>query len=303
MTTSGPAHPLGYTPPPEHPKPGASSASFSLRKPTLVSPPGKNSHNTVKADRIAIVAADFDDAQTALAELTQKYTTVEPQDADVIVALGGDGFVLQTLRHYIDRKVPVFGMNRGSIGFLMNDYRTDDLPRRVANAQPMTLYPLRMRATTLDGSVHESLAINEVSLLRQTYQAAKLEIQVNDVVRMPELICDGALVSTAAGSTAYNLSADGPIIPLSAEIMALALTPISAFRPRRWRGALLPHTAHVRFKVLDNLKRPVSATADDTEVRDVVQVDVSEERESSFRLLFDPETNLEERILKEQFAP
>ena len=268
-----------------------------------MTPPGKESQATVKTDRVAIVAADYDDAQSALFELTKMYATVDPKDADVIVALGGDGFVLQTLRHFIDRKVPVFGMNRGSIGFLMNDYRTEDLPRRLANAQPITLYPLRMRAMTADGSVHESLAINDVSLLRQTYQAAKLEIQVNDVVRMPELICDGALVSTAAGSTAYNLSADGPIIPLSAEIMALALTPISAFRPRRWRGALLPHTAHVRFKVLDNIKRPVSATADDTEVRDIVEVEVSEERASSFRLMFDPETNLEERILKEQFAP
>ena len=268
-----------------------------------MTPPGKESQSTIKTDRVAIVAADFGDAQSALSELTKKYATVDPQEADVIVALGGDGFVLQTLRHYIDRKVPVFGMNRGSIGFLMNDYLTDDLSSRLASAQPMTLYPLRMCATTADGGVHESLAINEVSLLRQTYQAAKLEIQVDGVVRMPELICDGALVSTAAGSTAYNLSADGPIIPLSAEIMALALTPISAFRPRRWRGALLSHKAHVRFKVLDHKKRPVSATADDTEVRDVVEVAVSEERASSFRLLFDPETNLEERILKEQFAP
>ncbi|NKB48399.1 MAG: NAD kinase [Alphaproteobacteria bacterium] len=250
---------------------------------------------------MAIVAADFDDAQTALTELSKIYDTVEPQDANIIVALGGDGFVLQTLRHYVDHKIPVFGMNRGSIGFLMNDYLTEDLPKRLANAQSMTLYPLRMRAKTADGAMHESLAINEVSLLRQTYQAAKLEIEVDGVVRMAELICDGAMVSTPAGSTAYNLSVGGPIIPLSAEIMAL--TPISAFRPRRWRGALLPHTAQVRFKVLDNRKRPVSATADDTEIRDVVEVEVGEERASSFQLLFDPETNLEERILKEQFTP
>ncbi len=266
-----------------------------------MSPPAKESTNGVKTERIAVVAADFDDAQTALAQLSKTYGAVDPSDADVIVALGGDGFVLQTLRRYIDQKVPVFGMNRGSIGFLMNDYRTDDLIQRLENTQPVTLFPLRMRAITADGSELVSLAINEVSLLRQTYQAAKLEIQIDGVVRMPELICDGALVSTPAGSTAYNLSAHGPIIPLSAEIMAL--TPISAFRPRRWRGALLPHTAEVRFRVLDDKKRPVSATADDTEIRDVVEVVVLEDRASSFQLLFDPETNLEERILKEQFAP
>ncbi len=266
-----------------------------------MSPPAKESKDAVKTGRVAIVAADFDEAQAAASHLTQIYGVVDPQEADVIVALGGDGFVLQTLRRYIDQQVPVFGMNRGSVGFLMNDYLTEDLPKRLANAQPVTLYPLRMRAKTSDGSLHESLAINEVSLLRQTYQAAKIEIRVDGVVRLPELICDGALVSTPAGSTAYNLSAHGPIIPLSGNIMAL--TPISAFRPRRWRGALLPHAAQVRFKVLDAKKRPVSATADDTEVRDVVEVDVSEDRTASFQLLFDPETNLEERILKEQFAP
>jgi NAD+ kinase len=266
-----------------------------------VSPPANKHKTAVKTGRVAIVAADFDDAQSALAQLTKTYGAVDPSEADVIVALGGDGFVLQTLRRYIERKVPVFGMNRGSIGFLMNDYQTDDLASRLANAQPVTLYPLRMHAKTSDGAMHESLAINEVSLLRQTYQAAKIEIQVDGVLRMPELICDGALVSTPAGSTAYNLSAHGPIIPLSANVMAL--TPISAFRPRRWRGALLPHTAKVRFQVLDDKKRPVSATADDTEIRDVVVVEVSEDRDASFELLFDPETNLEERILKEQFAP
>jgi NAD+ kinase len=266
-----------------------------------VSPPAKESKNGVKTERVAIVAADFDEAQAALAQLTKSYGAVDPADADVIVALGGDGFVLQTLRRYIARKIPVYGMNRGSIGFLMNDYQTEGLIERLANAQPVTLFPLRMSAKTADGATHDSLAINEVSLLRQTYQAAKLEIQVDGVVRMPELICDGALVSTPAGSTAYNLSAHGPIIPLSAEI--LALTPISAFRPRRWRGALLPHTAQVRFRVHDDKKRPVSATADDTEIRNVIEVDVSEDRAASFQLLFDPETNLEERILKEQFTP
>jgi len=266
-----------------------------------VSSPAKPTHDAVKTDRIAFVAADFAEAQTALAQLKKAYGNVEPSDADVIVAIGGDGFVLHALHRYIERKIPVFGLNRGSIGFLMNEYKTDDLPRRLANAQPVTLYPLRMRALTADGSMHESLAINEVSLLRQTYQAAKLVIRVDGVVRLPELICDGALVATPAGSTAYNLSAHGPIIPLNSEI--LALTPISAFRPRRWRGALLPHTAKVRFEVLEAAKRPVSATADDVEVRDVIEVEISEDRAASFQLLFDPETNLEERILKEQFAP
>ncbi len=266
-----------------------------------MSAPAKPSEKAVKTDKVAIVAADFEAAQTALAELTKAYGAVDPSEADVIVALGGDGFLLQTLRRYIDREIPVFGMNRGSVGFLLNEYRTGDLPQRLANAQPVTLYPLRMRAKTADGARHNSLAINEVSLLRETYQAAKLEIQVDGVVRLPELICDGALVSTPAGSTAYNLSAHGPIIPLSAEI--LALTPISAFRPRRWRGALLPHTAKVRFLVHDHAKRPVSATADDTEIRDVVEVEVAEDRDASFQLLFDPEGNLEERILKEQFTP
>ena len=251
--------------------------------------------------KIAFVAADFDNAQTALRDLLEAYPHVEPDEADIIVALGGDGFVLQTLRRFVEHKVPVFGMNRGSVGFLMNDFNPVGLVERLARAQAVTLYPLLMVATTEDGTTHESLAINEVSLLRETYQAAKLEISIDGVTRMEELICDGALVATPAGSTAYNLSAHGPIIPLNSEI--LALTPISAFRPRRWRGALLPHTAEVVFRIREPRKRPVSATADDFEVRNVIEVSIHEDRERSFQLLFDPETNLEERILKEQFAP
>lgn len=252
-------------------------------------------------ERIAFVAANFDAAQDALRDLEARYASVAPEDADVIVALGGDGFALQTLRRFIDSDTPVFGLNRGSVGFLMNDFRLDDLPARLRNSQAVTLYPLYMVARTTDGHTEESVAINEVSLLRETYQAAKLEILVDGVVRMPELICDGALVATPAGSTAYNLSAHGPIIPLSAEI--LALTPISAFRPRRWRGALLPHDSEVVFRILEAEKRPVSATADDFEVRNVAEVTIREDRARSFELLFDPETNLEERIVKEQFSP
>ncbi|MBO6783689.1 MAG: NAD kinase [Alphaproteobacteria bacterium] len=259
------------------------------------------SRSPAESQKIAFVAADFDTAQDALAGLQSAYPNVEPEHADVIVALGGDGFVLQTLRRFVDRKIPVFGLNRGSVGFLMNEYSDAGLPERLAKAQAVTLYPLHMVARTGDGQTHESLAINEVSLLRETYQAAKIEILIDGVVRMEELICDGILVATPAGSTAYNLSAHGPIIPLNAEI--LALTPISAFRPRRWRGALLPHDAEVVFRVREAKKRPVSATADDFEVRDITEVTIREDRARSFQLLFDPETNLEERILKEQFAP
>jgi NAD+ kinase len=251
--------------------------------------------------RIAFVAAEFDIAQEALQDLEARYNNVAPKDADVIVALGGDGFMLQALRRFIDGRKPVFGLNRGSVGFLMNDYSADGLDLRLSRAQAVTLYPLQMIAKTADGKTHESLAINEVSLLRETYQAANLEIIIDGVSRMEELICDGAMVATPAGSTAYNLSAHGPIIPLSAEI--LALTPISAFRPRRWRGALLPHDADVVFRIHDAAKRPVSATADDFEVRNVIEVTIREDRVRSFQLLFDPETNLEERILKEQFTP
>lgn len=251
--------------------------------------------------RVAFAAADTPEAQAALARLTARYGEVAPEDASFIVALGGDGLMLETLHRFMDRKIPIFGMNCGSVGFLLNDYREEGLVERLARAQSVVLHPLRMIARTVDGRTFEALAINEVSLRRETRQAAKLSISIDGVERLGELVCDGALVSTPAGSTAYNLSAHGPIIPLGAGV--LALTPISAFRPRRWRGALLPHTARIAFGIREAAKRPVSAVADYTEVRDVATVEVQEDRSVALTLLFDPEHNLEERILKEQFLP
>jgi len=251
--------------------------------------------------RMAILAADTAEALAAQARLVARWGQHAPEEADVIVALGGDGFLLETLHRCVKRQRPIYGMNCGSVGFLLNDFQEEDLPRRVAAARTVVLHPLRMRATDIDGTAHEALGINDVSLLRQTRQAAKLQITVDGVVRMPELICDGAIVSTPAGSTAYNLSAHGPIIPLGAGI--LALTPISAFRPRRWRGALLPHRATIVFDILEVAKRPVSAVADSTEVRNVARVEIAEDRSVSLALLFDPGKTLEERILKEQFEP
>lgn len=249
---------------------------------------------------LAFVAADTVDAQGALDDLRTRYGAVTPDKADVIVALGGDGFLLETLHRHLALGTPVYGMNRGSVGFLLNDYSADGLPDRLIRAQHVTLHPLRMLASNEDGC-HQALAFNEVALLRETRQAAKLRISVDGVERLPELSCDGALVSTPAGSTAYNLSAHGPILPLGAGI--LALTPISAFRPRRWRGALLRQTAHILFEVLEGGKRPVSAVADFTEIRNVSRVEVFEDTSVASVLLFDPELNLEERILKEQFTP
>lgn len=251
--------------------------------------------------RICFLAARTEDAQKALGDLTARYGQTELDRADLIVALGGDGFMLETLHDFLDRQLPIYGMNLGTVGFLLNSYSPDRLLERIAIATPVDLYPLRMRVACTDGSEHESLGINEVSVFRETRQAAHLAIDIDGVCRMPELVCDGVLVATPAGSTAYNLSAHGPIIPLGSNL--LALTPISAFRPRRWRGALLPSRTRFRIRVLDPQKRPVSATADYTEIRDVVEVEVWEDRSIAFRLLFDPEHNLEERILKEQFIP
>lgn len=250
---------------------------------------------------IALVAANSRSAKRALGRLAERYPTVELELADVIVALGGDGIMLETLHRFIDRNVPIYGMNRGTVGFLMNEYAEEELKERLEVAEAVNLHPLRMTTRSVDGTMAEALAINEVSLLRESRQAVKLRISIDGKQRLDELICDGVLVSTPAGSTAYNLSAHGPIIPIGSDI--LALTPISAFRPRRWRGALLPAGAAVRIEVLETEKRPVSAVADYTEVRDVIDVDVIEDRSVTLTILFDPEHNLEERILREQFEP
>ena len=248
---------------------------------------------------IAFVASTDTRAQRARDELVTLYGCSDVDDAKVIVALGGDGFMLETLHRYLDRDVGVYGMNTGSIGFLMNTLASGDLIERLEAARTTILKPLSMTAIDVGGVRHEAVAINEVSLFRETSQTAKIRIRIDDVVRMDELMCDGVMVATAAGSTAYNLSAHGPILPIGSH--TLALTPISAFRPRRWRGAILPDDSGVGFEVLDHIKRPVSAVADSAEVRDVVKVDVTPHRKRSVRLLFDPEHNLEERILKEQF--
>lgn len=249
----------------------------------------------------ALVASDTPEATEAKARLEARYDTADVATAEVIVALGGDGFMLETLHRFMERDVPIYGMNCGTVGFLMNQFDEDGLADRVAGAQPVTLHPLRMRADTVDGKTSDALAINEVSLLRESRQAAKIGISIDGVRRMEELVCDGVLLATPAGSTAYNLSAHGPIVPIGAQL--LALTPISVFRPRRWRGALLPARAEVIFEVYEAAKRPVSATADFTEVRDVVRVAVREDQSVDLNLLFDPEHNLEERIIKEQFQP
>lgn len=250
--------------------------------------------------KICFQAAEHDDAHQALQELSKRYGQTDLEAADYVVALGGDGFLLGTVHKAMQHHKPVFGMRRGSIGFLLNDYRVGDLPHRLSQAQMVAIYPLRMTAEDVRGRTTQAYAFNEVSLLRETSQAAKLRISVDAVVRMQELICDGALVATAAGSTAYNLSAHGPILPLTAN--ALALTPISAFRPRRWRGAVLPAKAQIIFEVLEFTKRPVSAVADFTEVREVKRVEVHQDSSASVTLLFDPGENLEERIIREQFA-
>lgn len=249
--------------------------------------------------RIAIVASGDRKAKSAKAKLEALHRTTTPDRADVIVALGGDGFMLEVLHEALGREVAIYGMNRGSVGFMMNDFHDGDLVERIVRAQQTVLHPLRMAATDDQGVCHEAVAINEVALFRETRQTAKIRIAVDGVVRLSRLVCDGVLIATPAGSTAYNLSAHGPILPIGAQV--LALTPISAFRPRRWRGALLPTRAEVEFDVLEHVKRPVSAVADFTEVRDVVKVSVRVDESTPVRLLFDREHDLEERVLKEQF--
>ena len=251
--------------------------------------------------RLAFVAAETPAAQEARKALVAAYGGASPAEADIVVALGGDGFMLETLHSLGDRPPPIYGMNRGSVGFLMNGFRVEDLPERIGAAETVSLHPLLMEARTLAGQVRRARAINEVSLLRETRQTAKLRIEIDGVERMEELMCDGIIVATPAGSTAYNLSAHGPILPLRGQ--SLCITPISAFRPRRWPGAILPDTVSVRLTVLEARKRPVSAVADFTEVRDAAEVLVHRDEGTALHLLFDPDRGLEERILKEQFQP
>jgi NAD+ kinase len=251
-------------------------------------------------NRLAFVASERPEAQAARETLAARYGDHPPEEAQVIVALGGDGFMLETLHDTLSCTRPIYGMNRGSLGFLLNDYGEDNLLERINSAERAVIHPLAMTATDRDGKIRQGLAINEVSMLRETHQTAKLQLCINGKIWMPELVCDGVLVATPAGSTAYNLSAHGPIVPLGAQV--LALTPISAFRPRRWPGALLPHTAEVVIDVLEADKRPVSAVADSFEVRHVVRVRVVEDRSVSLVMLFDAGRSLEERVLAEQFS-
>jgi NAD+ kinase len=252
------------------------------------------------APKLAFVASDRPEAEAARRQLAVRYGDLTEAEADVVVALGGDGFMLEMLHRHLDSRRPIYGMNRGSVGFLMNDYRADGLVERIAAAEEAIIHPLAMTALDQSGRAHRALAINDVSLLRETRQAAKLRILIDGRPRLEELICDGALVSTPAGSTAYNLSAHGPIIPIDAQV--LAVTPISAFRPRRWRGALISHRAQVTFEILEGDKRPVSAVADNVEVRNVQRVDVIEDRAIALSVLFDAGRSLEERMLAEQFS-
>ncbi|MDI7864421.1 NAD kinase [Rhizobiaceae bacterium n13] len=249
---------------------------------------------------LAFLSSPTDEARSACEDLTRIYGNAAPDDADVIVALGGDGFMLQTLHNTMNSGKLVYGMNRGSVGFLMNDYSTEKLRERIAAAVENDFHPLRMTTSNADGTNSIALAINEVSLLRQSYQAAKLRVEIDGTVRLEELICDGVMVATPAGSTAYNLSAHGPILPLEAPL--LALTPVSAFRPRRWRGALLPNKVTVDIHVLEPEKRPVNAVADHTEVKSVTRVRIQQSEDTTARVLSDPDRSWSDRILAEQFS-
>jgi NAD+ kinase len=251
--------------------------------------------------KVHFYTADTPQAQQGESSLIKRYGNTPLDKADVVVALGGDGLMLRALHDSLAHGKPVFGMNRGSVGFLLNEYREENMMERLQKAHTFKINPLRMRAKATNGETHDALAINEVSLLRETRQTAKLRIKIDNVTRLEELSCDGIIVATPAGSTAYNLSAQGPIIPLNAGIMAL--TPLSAFRPRRWRGALLPLSSRIVLEILEAEKRPVSAVADFTEIRDVENVEIWRDKDVEVSLLFDPEMNLDERIIKEQFMP
>ena len=248
---------------------------------------------------IAFISSGVEEARAAQARLVARYSAVAPEQADVIVALGGDGFMLQTLHAFMNTGKPIYGMNCGTVGFLMNDLTEEGLPERIAAAKTTGIHPLTMTAVDAAGKTHTAYAINEVSLLRQSYQAAKLTIAIDGKNRLEELICDGLLVATPAGSTAYNLSAHGPILPIYAPL--LALTPISAFRPRTWRGALLPNRVTVKITALETDKRPINAVADNVEFKSVVEVTVHQDRTAQSVLLFDPDHSWDERILTEQF--
>jgi NAD+ kinase len=252
-----------------------------------------------KPKTIAFIAAGTDEAQAAQKRLAAKYDGVPPEAAEAVVALGGDGFMLQTLHAFMNTGRPIYGMNCGSVGFLMNEFQEDGLRERIGAAVTTAVHPLAMRAVDAFGTTHTAYAINEVSLLRQSYQAAKLRISIDGHIRMEELICDGILVSTPAGSTAYNLSAHGPILPIYAPL--LAITPISAFRPRTWRGALVPDRVEVRIESLEAVKRPVNAVADNVEFKSVVEVVVAQDNKAESLIMFDPDHSWDERILTEQF--
>lgn len=260
----------------------------------------ERSHEGVRVPTLGFLSSGTPDADAALHHLSARYGGVAPEEADVLVPLGGDGLMLQALHRAMEWRKPIYGMNRGTVGFLMNEYAVDDLPQRIAAAKPSIVHPLLMTAESVDGSVSQARAINEVALWRQSFQAAKTRISVDGKERLTELVADGLMVATPAGSTAYNLSANGPILPLESPLMAL--TPISAFRPRRWRGALLTDRAEVTIDVLESDKRPVASTADQFEVRNVVRMTVRMDHSIGLVLLHDPGHSLDERILREQFG-
>ncbi|MEM0900141.1 MAG: NAD kinase [Pseudomonadota bacterium] len=249
--------------------------------------------------KLCFLSSETEQAEKSAHSLSTLYGNCDPDNADVIVALGGDGFMLQTVQTFMNSGKPIYGMNRGTVGFLMNDYQEDDLPSRIAGSKGEIIRPLKMRAISQSGDTTEALAINEISLFRQSYQAARLQIEVDDKTRLDDLVCDGVMVASPAGSTAYNLSAHGPIIPIDAPL--LALTPVSPFRPRRWRGALLPNRVKVTITVLQGDKRPVNAVADHVEVKSVQRVDIWESRDDTGTILFDGTHSWDERILAEQF--